>query len=375
MKRILRLGRIVLIPTYLASYAAWSKSKKQAKSNGHGAKLQRGCDDHRVNMADNQQLEDVGSDDIFVYTGGDQQVPRDVRRVRIAENVGTILAETFRECFQLIEVEGHNKIKKIKKFAFDECISLRRLTNMGGVIEIENDAFYGCTVLSALDIIFGKLEIIGRRAFANCESLRSINLPSIRTIGGAAFCDCTSLTDAVFGEDLEFLGFAFRDCTSLRRIAIPLKDEISVGNRAFTLCESLVRVDPLIGGIHKTISSLYMESWRDEMNEEIDRINQTLTDTRSAEKGAAINRWIESVLRRMEHYKEEHRMLVKEAMTLLELALWKAKLHYEEGRKCEAEEKMSQKAKIGKESTRNEHRVTCGANIVIKNVLPFLALE
>ena len=36
-----------------------------------------------------------GGDDIFVYTGGEQRVPRDVKRVRIAENVDTILEETF----------------------------------------------------------------------------------------------------------------------------------------------------------------------------------------------------------------------------------------------------------------------------------------
>lgn len=58
-----------------------------------------------------------------------------------------------------------------------------------------------------------------------------------------------------------------------------------------------------------------------------------------------------------------------------ELALWKAKLLDEEGRKCKAEEKKSKKAKIDENSARKEHRVTCGANIVIKNVLPFLALE
>ena len=107
------------------------------------------------------------------------------------------------------------------------------------------------------------------------------------------------------------------------------------------------------------------------MREAIDRINQTLLGL--GRRAGGINRWIRSVLRDMEHYKVEHKVLVKEAMVLLELALWKAKLLDEEGRKCEAEEKMSQKAKI--ESARNEHRVTCGANIVIKNVLPFLALE
>jgi hypothetical protein len=65
----------------------------------------------RVRFNDNNDG-DVGGDEIFVYTGGDQRVPRDVKRVRIAENVDTILAGVFQDCYQLIEVEGHNKLKK-----------------------------------------------------------------------------------------------------------------------------------------------------------------------------------------------------------------------------------------------------------------------
>jgi len=320
----------------------------------------------------NQQLADNGGDDIFVYTGG--RAPRDVRRAKIDESIDTIPREAFVDCEELIEVVGHNKLKKIENAAFISCTSLRRLTKMGGVIEIGGWAFMSCHALS--DLEFGKLEIIGGGAFGSCRSLKYINMPSVRRMGEAAFYDCTSLTEAVFGKDLEVVEFAFRECTSLRRIAIPLKDNLIIDNLAFMSCGNLVRVDPLIGGVHKTVSSLHMESWKDEMREEIGRINQTLPGIAAHQKGAAINQWIESVLRRTEHYKEKHHVLVKEAMALLELALWKAKILDKEGRKCkDAEETKSKKAKIDVNSARKEHRVTCGANIVIKNVLPFLALE
>ena len=60
----------------------------------------------------------------------------------------------------------------------------------------------------------------------------------------------------------------------------------------------------------------------------------------------------------------------------LELALWKAKLLNEAAgeKKCNDNE-VKKKAKIDAETARKEHRVTCGASIVIKNVLPFLALK
>ena len=80
------------------------------------------------------------------------------KRVRIAENVDTIPAWTFSQCEQLIEVVGHNKIKKIEERAFSNCTSLRRVTKMRGVIEIEVGAFFSCTALS--ELVFDKLEII-----------------------------------------------------------------------------------------------------------------------------------------------------------------------------------------------------------------------
>ena len=227
-------------------------------------------------MADgNNQLgvNDGDDDDIFVYTGG--RAPRDVRRARIAENVDTIPQGAFYDCPQLIEVEGHDKVRKIGKDAFRICRRLRRLTNMNGVKEIERWAFGGCNALS--DVDFDKLEIIGPIAFDSCRSLTSINMRSVRRIGESAFQYCHALTEAVFGEELEGIeGCAFRSCTALSRIVIPLKDNLIINNLAFLFCDVLVRVDVIRAGIHKTISSLHMESWRDEMREEIGQINQTL---------------------------------------------------------------------------------------------------
>ncbi len=323
-------------------------------------------------MADNQ-LNDVDGDDIFVYTGGEQRVPRDVERVRIAENVDTIPAETFAMCRELREVKGNNKLKKIERSAFYWCTSLRTVTKMTGLIEIEENAFCCCSALS--DIDFDKLKMIGDGAFDDCESLRSINMPSVRRVGGSAFAYCTALTDAVFGKDLERIeGSAFWE-SALRRIDIPLKDNLIFDEYTFSECRNLSRVDILDGEIHTTISSLHLESWRNEMLEEIDRINQTLSNTQSSEKADSIQQWITRVLGRMEHYKSEHNMLVKEAMTLLELALWKANLRENEDDDPATQEGGTRVTRGQRKRARNDKCITSGASIVIKNVLPFLALK
>ena len=112
------------------------------------------------------------------------------------------------------------------------------------------------------------------------------------------------------------------------------------------------------------------------MNAEIDRINQVLPNTHHLQKTRVIQQWIESVLERLNHYKTEHKALLKEAMTLLELALWKAKLldEKEEGHSF-VEKQPTKRAKIDDEIARRELRIISGASDVITNVLSFLVLE
>jgi hypothetical protein len=111
------------------------------------------------------------------------------------------------------------------------------------------------------------------------------------------------------------------------------------------------------------------------MQEEIDRIKQTLPNIRANEKTEAIRQWITSVLQRMEHYKSEHKMLVDEAMTLLELALWKANLHENEDNNAAVAQEGVRVTRGQRKRARKDRSITSGASIVIKNVLPFLALK
>jgi hypothetical protein len=140
-------------------------------------------------------------------------------------------------------------------------------------LEIGGYAFFRCVAL--LDLDFDKLEIIGSYAFGRCKSPRPVNFPSVTRIGECAFHSCVALTDAVFGEELGRIEEgAFWNCPSLRRIVIPLNEDLVVEDSAFRYCDNLSRVD-IVGRIHGTISSLHMESWKDTMKEEIGRINTT----------------------------------------------------------------------------------------------------
>jgi hypothetical protein len=274
-----------------------------------------------------------GGDNIFVYLGGEQEVPRNVTHVIIDRSVKIIPARAFSYRRKLVSVETHDGIEKIERWAFDSC-----------------------------------------------TSLRGIKLPGVKEVGDNALYGCWAMTDVEFGDKLETIGgYAFGRCPHLRRISIPLKDNMFALHTGyqrciqFDDCRNLITVD-LVGGIHKTISSLLLGRWRDEMNQEIDRINQVLPNTRAMAKTAEIQRWIRSVLHRMEHYKAEHYALLKEDMTQLELAVWKAKLYEEEEESGSLDGTDAEKAKIDTESVRKERRITSGADIIISNVVPFLQL-
>jgi len=308
-------------------------------------------------------------DEVFVYTGGNQFVPRNVRCVRIDKSVKIIPRLAFQYRYNLIYVEFHDGIEEIGERAFNCCYSLRGVKLLGVKI-IGEGAFCDCRGLT--DIKFGsQLERIGRRAFDHCISLRNITMPSARSIGQHAFCSCVRLTVFDLPEGLETIGIkAFQNCHRLRRITIQLNCMIKDG--VFWRCPKLTTVD-LVGGIHNNIASLHLESWRDEMKDEINRINQVLPDTVAQEKTSVVRDWIRSVIRRLDYHKAQHKAMLKEATTLLELALWKAKI--EEKEEDSLADVIAKKAKIDIQSKRSERRITSGANIVIKNVLPFLDLK
>ncbi len=252
-----------------------------------------------------------------MYRGG--RAPQHVTHVLIDKSVDEIEDDAFKNCQRLVKVETHDGIRKVGKNAFYRCTSLPKI-NLKSAIEIGEEAF--CVCVNLADVEFGdELETIGGYAFAYCYCLNHLKLPSVISIGRSAFEEC-ALIDIKLSERLETIGeSAFLDCEQLQRIVIPLKRDLFESDwlqeyTQFQECEQLTTVD-LVGGIHKTVVSLHMESWRTEMIAEINRINEILPDTSSYIKSDEILQWMESVLDEIVNYKTEHYRYVKEGITLL----------------------------------------------------------
>ena len=268
----------------------------------------------------------------YVYRGEDgEHIPNEATHITVGDGVTFVRAEAFARHRNVIEVICHKRVKKIEEGAFANCPSLRRVI-MPGVLVVEEGAFYNCIALE--DAECGKLEIIGKDAFCCCWSLRSINLPSIRIIEKDAFCLCRVLVDAKIGNKLErFDSGAFDNCPSLARLIIPLKDGLITRDDIFQGCKQLEHVDLVEEELLKeTVAALSLVEWRNDMNEEIDSINQILSDTcagvsgnynpgEEGGKARAIRRWVRSILFKIDYYKAEHQKVLDEAATALRLAL------------------------------------------------------
>jgi hypothetical protein len=71
-------------------------------------------------------------------------------------------------------------------------------------------------------------------------------------------------------------------------------------------------------------------------------------------------------------YFEDELPKLEEATTILELTLWKMTMNEKNHHKEEGTNQHQTKIKIDKSSFRSQCRVTCGADVVIQHVLPFL---
>ena len=102
------------------------------------------------------------------------------------------------------------------------------------VTSIGYRAFYDCSSLTSVEIP-SSITSIGNYAFYDCSSLTSVNIPnSVISIGDGAFYGCKALTSAVIPNSVTSIGdYAFQDCSSLTSLEIP-ESVTFIGARAFS---------------------------------------------------------------------------------------------------------------------------------------------
>jgi hypothetical protein len=117
-------------------------------------------------------------DDIFVYTGG--RAPLHVVNAIIEKSVEEIDDNAFQGNRNLRSVVCHERLLKVGKDAFQNCISLQRI-KMPGVKTIEDFAFFCCKSLVDFEFSY-ELETVGYSAFDGCTSLKWVKMPKVKVL-------------------------------------------------------------------------------------------------------------------------------------------------------------------------------------------------
>lgn len=114
------------------------------------------------------------------------------------------------------------KVVAIAEKAFQNCMSLEKVTVPASVESIGQNAFAGCVSLETVIFAKGNLRTMGREVFKD-SGIKHIEIPEgITDLPWIAFFGCKNLTDVVLPTTLRTIGCsAFAQCTSLREVKLP----------------------------------------------------------------------------------------------------------------------------------------------------------
>ena len=103
-------------------------------------------------------------------------------------------------------------------------------------------AFANCQSMNSVSIP-SSVTSIASSAFVWCSGLTSINIPSsVKTIGSYAFSKCKGLTSVVIPEGVTEIGDgAFYGCTYLKNLNLPASVQ-SIGDNGFAFCSKLQKM-------------------------------------------------------------------------------------------------------------------------------------
>lgn len=162
---------------------------------------------------------------------------------------------TYRK--NIVSITFEKNITSVGDYA---CYSLYKLSSVnmkGDCVRIGREAFGDCTSLKSIALP-EKVAVIGECAFQGCQRLSNINIPqSVTSIGYSAFYGCSSLKSVIIPDGVKSIEqYTFSNCVSLTNV--DLSDNITrIEDSAFSGCKKLKSID-----IPESVSVIDMEAFK-----------------------------------------------------------------------------------------------------------------
>lgn len=176
------------------------------------------------------------------YTNASEELANE----RASNNTMRDELEYFKSNLFSFTCDTVNKTASVKgAFLYSKSLTIpSKITYEGEeytVNKIENNAFYGFSVLESI-VIPNSIVEIGQSAFCRCASLKHVTIPEgVKTLDMYTFSSCTSLETVSLPTSLTSIGaYCFND-SGLIQVVIP-QNVTSMDHYCFSGCRKLVSV-------------------------------------------------------------------------------------------------------------------------------------
>ncbi len=183
--------------------------------------------------------------------------------ISLPQSITEIANGTFYHCTKLSSVTIPESVTSIGEEAFINCTSLTSITIPDSVVSIGKNTFKDCNNLEEVifnavncescgspsfpstlkKVTFGNtVKRIPDNAFYGCSDLTTVNIPnSVNSIGSYAFSGCSGITEIEFPESVTEIGQLAFQGASITSLTIPASIS-SIGQCAFLYCKDLKEV-------------------------------------------------------------------------------------------------------------------------------------
>lgn len=105
--------------------------------------------------------------------------------------------------------------------AFQNILSLEKVTLNSNVLAISRQAFAGCAALKEVDFAFAPVTTIGASAFAGCSSLKTFTVPSTVVTLGANCFEGSGITTLTIPNSVNEIGRGILASTNIVTLSVP----------------------------------------------------------------------------------------------------------------------------------------------------------